>query len=141
MALQRRTLLVVTGVGIGLAGCSGSRGTDGTRTGTPTDPADSDPEAQDVHVVVHNHLSRAVTASVTLSADGTVLVDDEVTVEPNGVASVDTGIDETGRYAIVVGADDRDAELSFTVDQYDLEMGSNVVFWIDEDDIRYGTED
>ena len=70
MALQRRTLLqVATGVGGFLAGCTGSEGTDRTRTETPTESAHLGPEPQDIHVVIHNHLSHAVTAAVELSTD------------------------------------------------------------------------
>lgn len=142
MALQRRMLLqVVTGVGVGLAGCSSIEGTEGTPTETPTDSADLNPEAQDIHVTIHNHLSQAITVSVELSTERTVLVNDEVTVDPNGFGGLDTGIDETGQYDLTVKLDDRDKEISLEVTDYDLEMGSNIVFWIDEDQIRYGIED
>lgn len=142
MSLQRRTLLqVVTGVGVGLTGCSSIQGTEGTTTETPTDSADANPEAQDIHVVIHNQLSHAITASVELSTEQTVLVDDEKTIEPNGFTSLDSGIDETGHYDLKVILDDREKEISFEMDEYDLEMGSNILFWIDENEIRYGIED
>lgn len=142
MALQRRTLLqVVTGVGVGLAGCSSIQDADGSTTETPTNSVDLNPEAQDIHVDIHNHLSQAITVSVELSTERTVLVDDEVSVEPNGVGGLDTGIDETGEYTLELVLDDRDKEISFEVTDYDLEAGSNIVFWIDEDRIRYGIED
>lgn len=142
MALQRRTLLqAATGVAIGLAGCSSSEGTDGTSTETPTDSANANPAAQEIHVVIHNQLSQAITVSVTLSTERTVLVDDEATVDPNGYTGFDTGIDETGRYDLEVVLDDREKGISFEVDEYDLEMGSNIIFWIDDDEIRYGIED
>lgn len=142
MALHRRTLLqVATGVSIGLVGCTGSEGIDGTETETPTGPADPGPEPQDIYVVIHNQLSQAITASVELSTEQTVLVDDEATIEPNGFTSVDTGIDETGRYDLEVVVDGREKGFSFDVDEYDLGMGSNIIFWVDKDDIRYGIED
>lgn len=142
MALQRRTLLsVVSVVGVGLAGCAGGEGPEGTETDTPTATAEPYSEPRDVHVVVHNQLSDSVTVSVELSTEGTVLVDDEATMEVRGFARFDTGIDETGRYHLVVATDDREKEITFEMDEYDLEMGSNVIFWIDEHGIRYGTED
>lgn len=147
MALQRRTLLqIVTGLAVGLSGCSGSLGTD---TGTSPDSTAEQPsgstagesEPDDIHVVIHNHLPRSITASVELSTGQTAFVDDEVTIERDGFTSLDTGIDETGQYDAVVVVDDREREVPLTVEEYDLEAGSNVIFWIDEDVIRYGMED
>lgn len=142
MALQRRTLLqVATGIGVGLTGCGSNQGTDGAPTETPTDSADLNPEAHDIHVDIHNHLSQAITVSVELSTEQTVLVDDEVIVDPNGFGGLDTGIDETGQYNLKVMFDDRNKEIPLEVTDYDLETGSNIIFWIEEDKIRYGIED
>lgn len=142
MALQRRILLqFVIGVGVGLAGCSSIEGTDGTSTDTPTDSADVNPMAQDIYVVIHNQLSQAITVSVALSTTHTVLVDDETPIQPNGFTSLDSGINETGQYDLKVMLDDHEKVISFGIDDYDLEMGSNIIFWIGEDDIRYGIEE
>lgn len=142
MALQRRTLLqVATAVGLGLAGCSSIGGTDGTNTATPTDSVDTNTGAEEIHVVVHNQLSEAVTVAVTLSTDQPVLVDDEMTIAANEFTGFDTGIDETGHYRLEVPLDDRETEITFEVDDHDLERGPNILFWIDEDEIRYGIED
>ena len=142
IALQRRTLLqIVTGIGGGLAGCSSNQGTEGTQTETPTDSPAPNPEAQNIHVDLHNHLSQAITVSVELSTEQKVLINDEVSLEPNGFGSLDTGIDETGQYDLKVMVDDREKEISFEITDYDLEAGSNIVLWIDEDKIRYGMEE
>lgn len=139
MALQRRVLLqIATGVGVGLAGCSSL---EGTNTESPTDSTDATPETQDIHVVIHNHLSQAIPVTVNLSTEQTVLVDVETTIEPNGVTSLDTGITETGHFDLKIISDDRQKETSFEIEEYDLEMGSNIIFWVDEDEIRYGIEE
>lgn len=139
MALQRRTLLqAVTGVSIGLAGCN--QGTDATETGTPTDTENANLEAEDIHIVIHNQLSEPLTASVHLSREQTVLVDDEATIEPSGFAGFDTGIDETGVYTLKVAVDDRVDEGPVEIEEYNIETGSNIIFWVDEDSIRSGME-
>jgi hypothetical protein len=139
MSLQRRAFLqVATGVGVGLTGCSSI---EGTGTETPTDSTDASPEGQPIHVVIHNHLSQAITVTVNLSTEQTVLVDTEATIEPDGSTSLDTGIDETGQFDLKVVSDNRKKEISFEVEEYDLEMGSNIIFWIEEDEIRYGIEE
>lgn len=140
MALQRRTLLqVTTGVGVGFSGCI--QGTGGTDTETPTDTDDVNPEPEDIHIVTHNQLPEAITASVHLSTEQSVLVDDEATIKPNGFTGFDTGIDETGEYTLKVAIDDRVDEGTVEVEEYDLEAGSNIIFWVDEDSIRSGMED
>lgn len=141
MALQRRTLLqIVTGIGVGLAGCSSDRGTERTPTETPTASTDAHPESEDIHIVIHNQLPEAITASVHLSTEQSVLVDDEATIEPNELAGFDTGIDETGEYTFKVAIDDRVDEGPVEIEEYDLEFGSNIIFWVDEDSIRSGME-
>lgn len=142
MALQRRTLLqVATGFGAGLAGCSSTQGTDGTPTETPTDSDVANPAAEDIYVVIHNQLPQAITVSVHLSTEQSVLIDDEAAIEMNEFTGFETGINEKGQFDLRVTFDDREKEVSFEVNEYDLEMGSNIIFWIDEDDIRYGVED
>ena len=108
---------------------------------TPTDSANTKPEPEDIHLVIHNQLSEAITAFVHLSTEQSVLVDDEATIEPSAFAGLDTGIDETGVYALKVTVDDRVDEGTVEVEEYDLEAGSNIVFWIDEESIRSGMED
>lgn len=140
MALQRRTFFqAITGVGIGLPGCI--QGTDSTDTETPTETEDANPEAEDIHIVIHNQLSEPLTASVHLSTEQSVLVDDEATIEPSGFAGFDTGIDETGVYTLRVAIDDRVDEGTVEIEDYDLEAGSNIIFWVDEDRMRSGMED
>ena len=78
---------------------------------------------------------------MVLSTGQTVLVDDEVTIEANGFTSLDTGIDETGQYDLRVAVDGRKRAIAFEMNEYDLERGSNIIFWIDEDVIRYGIEE
>jgi hypothetical protein len=141
MTLQRRTLLqIAAGLGVGLAGCFGTGDTDGPTTKTPTESPGRNPVARDIFVDVNNHLPETITVSVELSTAQTVLLDEEATIEANGFTGFDTGIEETGQYDLTLGTDDREKELSFAVEEDDLEMGSNVVFWIDEDRIRYGIE-
>ena len=64
-----------------------------------------------------------------------------MTIEANGFTSLDTGIDESGQYDLTVAVDGRTREITLEVEEYDLRRGSNVVFWVDEDVVRYGIEE
>lgn len=139
MALQRRLLLQsIIGVSVGLVGCTNSQGEEGGAT--PTETPVSTPEARKIQILLHNHRSESVIVSLELSIDGDVSLEDETTIDPNGYAVVDTGINEKGEYLLTLGVDDSEEAYSFDIDEYALEMGSNTVVWIRENEIEFGQE-
>jgi hypothetical protein len=142
MSPQRRRLLyAITGIGVGFVGCSNTEETGGRNPETPTDSAESNLGTQNIHVSIHNHLSQAIIVSVELSTERTEIIDDEVRVDANGFTSLDTEIDETGQYDINLILNNREKNISVDIVEYDLEMGSDIIFWIDEEDILYGKEE
>jgi hypothetical protein len=139
--MDRRTVLVhaAAGFSLGTAGCLADNG-DGEGNETPTESGGPD-RPEDVFVVLHNGAAEQVTVSVTITAENSLHFEERTSVEPGGMTSLYPDITEQSRYEITVATDGLGEErFDFEFGEYDLEMGSNVVVWID-DDIRIGKED
>jgi hypothetical protein len=83
---------------------------------------------------------RVATASLELTTDGNVFLEDEVAIEPSRYALVNTGIDEKGEYTLTIALDGHEDSYTFDIADYDLSAGSNTVIWIREDEIEFGQE-
>lgn len=139
--MDRREALAATAAAVSLAaiGCTAGTG-DGAGGGTPTVTRGGPDASEDVFVVLHNHLGESVTVSVTVTAGDAVLFDDRVTIEGDERGALHTGITETGRYELAVAIEDgSESRATFEFREYDVEMGSNLVVWIDEE-IRLAKE-
>lgn len=140
--MDRRGVLAATAAAVSLAatGCTAGNG-DGTGGGTPTGTRDGPDAREDVFVVLHNQFGESVTVSVTVTAGDAVMFDDQVTVGGDEMGALHTGITGTGRYELAVSVKNgSESRFTFEFREYDLEMGSNFVVWIDEE-IRLAKED
>jgi hypothetical protein len=131
---------LLTGAGIGLAGCTGIQGSEGTDTATPGDSDMSNPQEQQIFVVISNETAEPITLSIELSTEETVLLEEEMTIKPGRLTSYFTGIHDEGKYELSVVLDDRENKNTFDIEEYELETGSNILVWLEEDVIRFGKE-
>lgn len=157
--MNRRRYLAVVGVlilarGAGCLDAVGdrNRGGDGGETGagagTETDashgstPSETPDSARDVRIVVRNSTADGATVRLAVSRDGATFFEDEVGVPQTGGRTVDPGIDETGSYELEVAVEGgTDGSYPFSVEEYDLRMGSNLIVDIGEDDVRMTLEE
>ena len=140
--MDRRTVLVGAAavVSVSATGCLQDDGAS-EGGGTPTGSEGSPDRAGDVFVVLHNGAAERVSVAVTVTAEGSVHFEGRTTVEPSGTGFLYPEVTERGSYEITVSVDGLGEErATFEFGEYDLEMGSNVVVWIDEE-IRIGKEE
>lgn len=126
----RWVLLSATGTGLG--GCLSSlRGSTPPATGTePTTPRDV------VSIEVHNATSAGIAVRLTVRRVGPVVFEDEMEVPADARVSVGPGITETGDYLLQVSAaDGPEGSREFSVEAYDLRMGSDLIVTVRADDV------
>lgn len=93
-------------------------------------------------VDVHNERSTAVSLTVTVTAEIGQLLDADLTVPEAGFESVFSKINETGQYDVTVEVDDdTTGSASFSIEEYDVRMGSNVVVWVRDDEVELAIEE
>ena len=140
--MDRRTILAgaAAAVSVSAAGCLQDDGVS-EGGGTPTGSDGSPERAGDVFVVLHNGAAERVPVAVTMTAGDSVHFEGRTTVEPGGMQFLYPEVTERGSYGITVSVDGLgEKQAAFEFGEYDLEMGSNVVVWID-DEIRIGKEE
>ncbi|GAB6861245.1 hypothetical protein ACFR97_14365 [Haloplanus litoreus] len=142
---DRRTVLAVGAMALSVttAGCvtpprdSGGTASNATETATsgvtPTPTRSATPGPDPILVVVSNGRDVAVDVTLTVTRDGTPVFGDTVIVDPNSRRTVDPGIDATGTYELTVTlADGTEHVRPFSVEEYDLRMGSNLIVTVGE---------
>lgn len=140
--MHRREVLVTTlaAVSLGMTGCTAGNG-DGAGGGTPTETPDELDVSEDLLILLHNHLGESVTVAVRITAEEAVVIDERITIAGDEMGTLETRITDTGRYELAVSVEEgSESRSTFEFEEYDLEMGSNFVVWID-DEIRLGKED
>lgn len=140
--MDRRSVLAgaAAAASLGPAGCTAITGDD-ERRDTSTDTAREPDAVEDIFVVLHNQVGEEVTVSVTITAGDSVALEEQVAIDVDEIGTVPTGITERGRYEFSVSVEGGgESRATFEFREYDLEMGSNVVVWID-DGIRIAKED
>nr|WP_233340595.1 hypothetical protein [Haloprofundus sp. MHR1] len=146
--MHRRALLA-TLASVG-AGCLSSAPKESTETETQTAPksptqtektataAMSDP----IELDVHNETEEPKLCQYSIRQGSDTILDGEIEVPASDFTPVDTGIEETGEYELNVAVDDiGQNSYPFSVGNYDLRMGSNLVIWIYENQIQMGMEE
>ena len=125
--MKRRSVLALSVVMIPLAGCS----------------EESDPDvAEDIFVRLHNESSDRVTVMVSVVTGDSVVFEDQTSIAPSNVEEMYPGISETGEYTLTVSLDDgREREYPLVIEDYDLQMGSNIGVSISETDIQMRIEE
>lgn len=151
--MNRRRFLAAVGVALPASGCLDRMrppGADQTEpddrhterddqdgTATPRDETESE-----IAIVIRNATSTDQPATVTLTNDGATVLEREVTAVPNGESALETGIDQQGQYELTVAVENGPREtFPFSVDEYDLRAGSNLIVTIDEERVEIVIEE
>jgi hypothetical protein len=78
----------------------------------------------------------------SITTEETTLAEGRTTVSPGEYKLVETHITSTGRYTFSLTVNDRvHAEQSWTVDEYDIRMGSNIIAAIGDDEVEFLIEE
>lgn len=146
--MYRRQVLV--GVSAGLAGCS-SRSTGPGDPGEPTTeaPTETTPDsptemtgersaigaAEEIGAVLANRTEREVVVSLRIEREDALILNAKIPVADR--ERIDPGIDKPGRYEIEVTTESGPGEIvRWSVEEYDLRAGSNVIAEITAEEIR-----
>lgn len=79
---------------------------------------------------------------LALSADGEAIFEETVSIAPDEVVFVDPGVDERGEYELRAVVDDRRTRsYPFSIDEYALESGSNLLVTVRIDDVEIAIEE
>ncbi|WP_226021911.1 hypothetical protein [Halomicrobium salinisoli] len=144
--MKRRRVLALLSAALPLAGCFAPEAEvqpDQSDNSTPTvtEATDTPDSSEDIFVSLQNETTEPVTAAVTITTNNSVFLEEEVSAGPSGINQLYSGITEQGDYELVVSIDDqREAEFSFGIGEYDLRMGSNLIVWIRDDEVGIGIE-
>jgi hypothetical protein len=115
-----------------------------TRSPEPTamTPTDTPTAEERIMVALHNERDTEVTVSVTVVAGSEQLTDAERTLPAGGYEAVFSGIRDEGEYDITVEtADGLSESYEFTIEEWDVRMGSNVVVWLGDDEMEFAMEE
>jgi hypothetical protein len=125
--MKRRSLLSFSLLLIPFAGC----------------PAETDPDvAEDIFVVLDNEIPEQATVAVSVVTGDSVVFESETAVTPSGRKNVYLGISETGDYTLTISlGDGREQEYPFNIEEYDLQMGSNIIVSITETEIEFSIQE
>jgi len=125
--MQRRSLLSLSVVLVPFAGCS----------------AETDPDvAEDIFVVLDNETPEQATVAVSVATGDSVVFEGETAVNPSDSKNVYPGISETGDYTLTITlSDGREQEYPFNIEDYDLQMGSNIIVSITETEIAFSIQE
>lgn len=114
----------------------------GDPTSAETGCTDRPAVAENIMIVLLNRTATEQLVHVTLSTDDDTLLDAKFTVAPNAKQPIYTGITETGQYELSIAVEDGPATSTpLSIEEYDLEMGSNLIAEIFEDKMRVMIEE
>lgn len=137
-SIHRRAFVGVLAAASGLTGCLSAPPTEPSSTPVAS-PTATPPASEGIQIDVQNQDATETTVDLHLTRRDETLLDRQVTVPGEGRVGIDTGIDETGEYefdAFVVGGPDLAAEFPFSIEEYDLQQGSNVILLVDGEQIE-----
>lgn len=110
-------------------------GDDSTTTTTPANNGGTD-RVEDSMIILRNTTASEITVHLTVSAANDTLVDSDFKIGPEDQQAADSGITDTGQYEVSITVEDGPTtSRSFSIDNYDVQNGSNIIAEIDEDDI------
>jgi hypothetical protein len=144
--MNRRRFLAAIGLALPVSGClERIRPPDANQPA----PEDDDPTATsgdeteaEIAIVLRSATSTEQPATVTLASEGTTVLEREVTVAPNGETALETGIQQQGQYELTVAVENGPREtFPFSVDEYDLRAGSNLVVTIGQESVEIVIEE
>jgi hypothetical protein len=145
--VDRRDLLARTALlTAGLSGCvapsnrNGGTGEGGTAGGERIGGAgttDTTTSVEGAGIKIESSVTEALTVELTVSRDGSTLHTETVSVPPSESAFADYEITGTGVYRVTVETGSgREGTTQFSVDEYALEHGRNVVIAVTSEIIQ-----
>ena len=149
--MRRRTLLTALAL-FPIAGC-GAPGSDpsiadepSTPTATPSrgaaTPTVTPPPEDPILFVVHNSTDDELTVSLTLTYDGTTVLDETVLLTADEAVEYDPGLHTPGQYTLTVAVDGGPTRTrDLAIERFDVRAGSNHFVEIYTDDIRIFAEE
>lgn len=104
---------------------------------TETDTETAEPEAvEDIEIVLTNYATAKQRGDLTLSADTETILEEKFEIGTDDQQSVDTEITEPGQYNLTVTTEaGPETSFPFSIDEYDLKTGSNLIVEIGDEDI------
>lgn len=98
--------------------------------------------AENIMIVLLNSTATEQLVHVVLSTEGDTLLDAKFTVAPENQQPIYTGITETGQYEVSIAVKEGPAMATpLSIEEYDLEMGSNLIAEIFDDKMRVMIEE
>lgn len=145
----RRSFLAAAASGCvaGVTGCAGERnGSTSPPEPTPTpDETATDSESdltrtpdprEDMMIRLQNATAENQTVRLVISRNGDHVLDQEVALDPRETTHVDTGIERRGSYELTATVvDGPESSFPFSVDDYALRAGSNLIVTIHDDEV------
>ncbi|WP_424003127.1 hypothetical protein ACOZ4I_03630 [Haloarcula salina] len=150
--MRRRTFLAALALSP-ITGCVAPSGSTTTSSETPATSPTTTPESSatptvtpppddPILFVVHNPTESDLTVSVTLTHDGTALIDETVALAADEAVEYDPGIHSPGEYTLTVAVDGRPTKTrKLPIDRFDVGAGSNHYVEIDADEIQIFAEE
>lgn len=112
------------------------------QTVSPTPGTGGTPQHDDVDVWVHNDVDSARRVHLTLSAGSESMLNTTVALGPGEASVLGSGIGERGRYVLGVTVDRGPSEsYPFTVGEYELRQGSDLVVRVGDHDVWIAIEE
>lgn len=146
--MNRRAFLATGGIALSapLVGClqndTGGKDneTSTDRNSTKTDDTgteETSDSAEDIMVMVENPTSEEQTLTLTITQDSSSILEDDLSVDSDDRQETETGIDEQGEYELIVDVEGGDeTSYPFSIEEYDVRMGSNLIVIIRDSDIE-----
>jgi len=150
--MRRRTLLAALALSP-ITGCAAPSGSAKTSSETPATsptitaessatPTVTPPPDDPILFVVHNPTESDLTVSVTLTHNGTALVDETVALAADEAVEYDPGIHSPGEYTLTVAVDGGPTKTrELTIEEFDVGAGSNHYVEIYADEIQIFAEE
>lgn len=109
---------------------------------TASTPTDTPSAAGRIMVALHNHRDAAVTLSLRVTGGAETLLETERALEAGGYEAVPSGIRAVGEYELRVETNDGvAASRTYAIGKYDVRTGSNLVVWVEPDDVELAIEE
>jgi len=101
-----------------------------------TDEDNETEETRDILITLRNITSTVHQGSLTLSTDTKTILQQSFEIEGGGQESIDSEIIEPGQYDLSVSTEaGTETSFPFSIEEYDLRAGSDLIVEIDEDNI------
>lgn len=113
-----------------------------TDSGTDSENSDTQFPTDSMNIVIHNNTDSTYSVTYEITGSGSIVVSDNVSVAESSTVTRESMITDTGNYEINVSTENGiEQALEIEVEEYDLETGSDIVIWIEEDGIEIGMEE